>query len=1057
MKALYRFIALLVLVVSGQAVRAQVGNPPLQRINSIGFEWNAGQFDRLLNVPHGRMSDTLTFGAIYAALTQAGACFYDTVNHVNYRYYNGHWNPESGGGGGTQVQSDWTMADPSNLSYIKNKPPLAAVAISGTYADLIGRPDLTLYVPKTRTITINGVAQDLSVDRSWTVSGGGTGGGQLVNIGSGLHIAAPASNGLKGIVLDPTLLGDSTTAANSLYLTVNKDSFYTKSQIDGRKDSIPVQNLGTQGDSLTYVANGLLKVRRVKFDAMFPTSRLSDSVLNVTGDTANVFVSKAYFAAHNTGGAGGSYTAGWGTRFNGATISTDTMFIYLPNVGPIKLNDSTFDNSPTIAAGMALASATGKMLIGPGNGPNAVMWCKGQISPKSYVDFEYFNVKFNFTSSRAGMTNTDYATTVLYNFRARHFVLDRSGPNTDHGIIISNAINPIFEDFYINDNDATAAGGAIGFSAFNAQAGYPCYDVIVNNGHFTGAGNFCEQFGNCFGVSFNGIWAYRCYREIVGVEPYGLSGISGRVEHVFGQNIFINTPDGTVQNGSNTGSVIVTQTSLGTLKDIRLQNIHVKGGTQNSMHAVACYHIQDDVYIDGVYADSVGGYGVYATSGTGGASMKVHFSNIHVNVAGRDGSHTAGAAFNDCSQCTLGGQNEVTNTLTGLYEFGTSELGDYENLNCLGCTTAYIAAQGRPHSSKFINIYGDSSNNYNIRAGTMSLGTAMIPTGNSATDSVLALRPTSNGMSQMVRLPITAAGGLNPSDTSAYNLEQVMHNSSVLGSGHTIYHLGYNYQFFGGPYNPVKFANGIQISNQGLYSTTQSNLKGSLQWVDSVGTGTTEHLWFRGNRSIPYDLLAGGTGAGRYFNGYRYVDSTINGQAVHVGMQFRYSDGTYTDTTRFTFVSPGGSGGGANQTLQQVLNNGNTLTGSNIIYTGSVLSLVGDVALSNAIISNLTLNPESNAVNGNGDVVADYTLNFSYCTLTVDASANNIIITAPSAGGHASNPFWFIKRVDASSHSVTVVSATGKIDRVTQTVAIGSRGGMVLSVDIFGANIMAVK
>jgi len=36
------------------------------------------------------------------------------------------------------------------------------------------------YVPLTRTITINGVAQDLSADRSWTVSGGGSSPGTLI-------------------------------------------------------------------------------------------------------------------------------------------------------------------------------------------------------------------------------------------------------------------------------------------------------------------------------------------------------------------------------------------------------------------------------------------------------------------------------------------------------------------------------------------------------------------------------------------------------------------------------------------------------------------------------------------------------------------------------------------------------------------------------------------------------------------------------------------------------------------------------------------------------------
>ena len=49
------------------------------------------------------------------------------------------------GGGGEQVQSDWTETDSSDPSYIKNKPTLATVATSGSYADLSNKPDLSQY------------------------------------------------------------------------------------------------------------------------------------------------------------------------------------------------------------------------------------------------------------------------------------------------------------------------------------------------------------------------------------------------------------------------------------------------------------------------------------------------------------------------------------------------------------------------------------------------------------------------------------------------------------------------------------------------------------------------------------------------------------------------------------------------------------------------------------------------------------------------------------------------------------------------------------------------
>ena len=40
----------------------------------------------------------------------------------------------------TQVQSDWNVGTPSAVEYIKNKPTFHPVATSGAYSDLSGRP-----------------------------------------------------------------------------------------------------------------------------------------------------------------------------------------------------------------------------------------------------------------------------------------------------------------------------------------------------------------------------------------------------------------------------------------------------------------------------------------------------------------------------------------------------------------------------------------------------------------------------------------------------------------------------------------------------------------------------------------------------------------------------------------------------------------------------------------------------------------------------------------------------------------------------------------------------
>lgn len=50
--------------------------------------------------------------------------------------------PQGGGGGGEQVQSDWTENDSTQVSYIKHKPTLATVATSGSYNDLSNTPTI---------------------------------------------------------------------------------------------------------------------------------------------------------------------------------------------------------------------------------------------------------------------------------------------------------------------------------------------------------------------------------------------------------------------------------------------------------------------------------------------------------------------------------------------------------------------------------------------------------------------------------------------------------------------------------------------------------------------------------------------------------------------------------------------------------------------------------------------------------------------------------------------------------------------------------------------------
>lgn len=71
-----------------------------------------------------------------------------------------------------QIQSDWLETDTANFDFIKNKPIFSRVATSGSYSDLSDKPTTQSLgaIPLNRSITINGLKQDLSIDREWVVN-----------------------------------------------------------------------------------------------------------------------------------------------------------------------------------------------------------------------------------------------------------------------------------------------------------------------------------------------------------------------------------------------------------------------------------------------------------------------------------------------------------------------------------------------------------------------------------------------------------------------------------------------------------------------------------------------------------------------------------------------------------------------------------------------------------------------------------------------------------------------------------------------------------------------
>lgn len=88
-----------------------------------------------------------------------------TINNLSLL---GSGNIDIQGGGGTQVQSDWTEADTDDPAYIKNKPTLATVATSGSYNDLSNKPTIPTV---TDNLTSSSATDALSANQGRVLKG----------------------------------------------------------------------------------------------------------------------------------------------------------------------------------------------------------------------------------------------------------------------------------------------------------------------------------------------------------------------------------------------------------------------------------------------------------------------------------------------------------------------------------------------------------------------------------------------------------------------------------------------------------------------------------------------------------------------------------------------------------------------------------------------------------------------------------------------------------------------------------------------------------------------
>jgi len=133
--------------------------------------------------------------------------------------------PDRGGVGGSGGGIS-TLGTGFGLVKLNDSTYRADTAVLKTIASALNDYNIlnAAKVDKTTTITINGTTQDLSANRSWTVSG--SGGTDNTNTGSFYRLVVPSSQAIKSLANDYGILIDSTSNAGSLTIKADSATLY---------------------------------------------------------------------------------------------------------------------------------------------------------------------------------------------------------------------------------------------------------------------------------------------------------------------------------------------------------------------------------------------------------------------------------------------------------------------------------------------------------------------------------------------------------------------------------------------------------------------------------------------------------------------------------------------------------------------------------------------------------------------------------------------------------------------------------------------------------------
>ncbi len=345
----------------------------------------------------------------------------------------------------------------------------------------------------------------------------------------------------------------------------------------------------------------------------------------------------------------------------------------------------------------------------------------GQIQLQSNVivegDGTLTHLKYSHATSVNACLMLNNLTTGDSNITLRNFLLDRSGNNAQHGILLNGVTNLTVDGVEIVGVPSVASG-ALGISGVLPGGSGATLalskDVRVTNCRFQSANNFGVQLSYVTNATVTGNIFDDCYREAVGVEPE--TGCIATNVTITGNAFTMGTiPSG----GTATGVIVITESSGGAVQQVTVTSNVITNtlATSTDLNPGITVLVAGNkgIGLIGNQINGMNGNGITVGSASFSTIGVMIVSNtvINCNASNSGTLYTgAGISLRHASQCVL-----AANYINGTYHTASvyeSQSGVGRNLlvgNQFADTTPYVLLAGS-NTVEVLNIgHGVGSGN----------------------------------------------------------------------------------------------------------------------------------------------------------------------------------------------------------------------------------------------------------------------------------------------------------------------------------------------------------